>query len=568
MERLEQLVPLGDTRARDPGIVGHKAAELARAAAAGMPVLPGWVIPLGESAAALATGASVGRRGSSATSILAVSSVELDDQLRRELATVVESLDGSVAVRSSSPLETDPRWCGAFATYLDIEIEDVEAAVRGCWASVFTRDALARGERLLVDPAAAGIAVLIQPWVAFRGGGVAAIEPDGRITISATRGHPADLVSGRDAGVSIHIRADGTLEGAAGGFASDMAGTVGRLMHTVRESLGDDTIEWGCASGAVTLLQAGRSRPQTDVAAHAPSSRHRRYAPTAARLARAAASYPGPLGERWVLPWAFALERLPRPAPVGVHDVVVAVSEAERLSSELAAWVWDVSADRIEAEAGTSFRAILGPEPFDELARLSTFRPPDPARAARLLGLLVAIGETLHAAGRLPGAGQMWRLSPHDLERAARGRTTSVRPGHDRWEPFVFSVAEDRGRTYVGRSAAPGIGAGSAFSLDGSAWVVPPPQRVLVVSAAEPQLASLLWGATGLVARTGSEGAHLFEVARSLGVPAVIGVDLGEDDHRVVAVNGHEGTVSVLEPVRSGAFTVEDHGFSVERRTG
>jgi hypothetical protein len=57
-------------------------------------------------------------------------------------------------------------------------------------------------------------------------------------------------------------------------------------------------------------------------------------------------------------------------------------------------------------------------------------------------------------------------------------------------------------------------------------------------------------------------------VARSLGVPAVIGVDLGEDDHRVVAVNGHEGTVSVLEPVRSGAFTVEDHGFSVERRTG
>jgi hypothetical protein len=543
---METLIPLGDARARDPEIAGHKAAELARAAAAGMPVLSGWVLPLKESAAALAVGSAAGRVRSPATSVLAVSSAELDDRLRPELASAVASMGGSVVVRSSSPLEADPHWCGAFATYLDVGIDDVEAAVRGCWASVFTRDALARGAHLHVDPAAVGVAVLIQPWMAFVGGGVAAIEPDGGIAISATRGAPADLVSGRDAGVSIRVSADGTSDGDAlpEGFTSDMVGSVGRLMRRVRESLGDDTIEWGWASGGVALLQAGRSRPGTDVAAPAPSPRRRRYPPVAARLALAAASYPGSFGERWVLPWAFALDRLPRPAPVDVHDVAAAVSESERLSSELGAWVWDVAAHRVEAETGSSFRAILGPDPFDELARLSTFRPPDPARAARLLGLLSAIGEALPLAGRLPAAGR------------------------HRWEPFVFSVAEDRGRALVGRSAAPGIGAGPSFVLDGSSWVAPPPRRVLVVSAAVPQLASLLWDAAGLVARSGSAGAHLFEVARSLGVPAVIGVDLGDEDGRVVAVNGHDGTVSVLEPGRRGACTMTDQGRSMERRTG
>lgn len=567
---MERLIALGDARARDPEVAGHKAAGLALAAAAEMPVLPGWVLPLEESAAALATGAAAGRAGSSATSVLAVSSVELDDQLRRGLASVVASLGGSVVVRSSSPLEADPRWSGAFATYLDVGTDDIEAAVRGCWASAFTRDALARGERLLVDPADRGVAVLIQPWVAFAGGGVAVIEPDGRIRISATRGAPADLVGGRDAGVSIYLDIDGGPEEDAlpDGIAPDMVRAAGQLMRRVWESLGDDTIEWGSASGAVTLLQARRSRPKRVVGAPVSGSRRRRYPPVAARLALAAASYPGPLGERWVLPWALALERLPPPGRVEVHDVATAIAEAGSLSAELAASVWEVPLERLDAETGSSFRAILGPRPFDELARLSTFRPPDPVRAARLLGLLSTIGGALHAAGSLPGAGHVWWLSPQDLERAPRRRITSARTGHDRWEPFVFSVAEDRGRALVGRSASPGIGAGPAFALDDSSWTVPHPRRVLVVSTVVPQLASLLWGAAGLVAQTGSEGAHLFEVARALGLPAVIGVDTGAADDRVIAVNGNDGTVSVLEAGRSERRATENARSSLERRTG
>jgi phosphoenolpyruvate-protein kinase (PTS system EI component) len=92
---------------------------------------------------------------------------------------------------------------------------------------------------------------------------------------------------------------------------------------------------------------------------------------------------------------------------------------------------------------------------------------------------------------------------------------------------------------------------------------------VLVASAAVPQLASMIWGAAGLVANIGSEGAHLFEVARSLGVPAVLGVEVEGARDRIVAVNGDAGTVSVLDP---GAGTRErahaGDEISIERRLG
>jgi phosphocarrier protein FPr len=52
------------------------------------------------------------------------------------------------------------------------------------------------------------------------------------------------------------------------------------------------------------------------------------------------------------------------------------------------------------------------------------------------------------------------------------------------------------------------------------------------------------------VSTGGSSGAHLFEVARSLGVPAVIGVDptVSGGDGSLVAVDGDAGVVSVLPP--------------------
>lgn len=544
---MERLIALDDAAACDPAVSGHKAAELARATAAGLPALPGWVLPLGESAAPLAAGRSTDRDQTRAAGILTVSSIELDGQVTKELTALIRSLGGSVVVRSSSVLEGDPRWSGAFSTYLDVGPDDIVAAVRGCWASVFTRDAAARGAFLEVDPAEAGMAVLIQPFVRFDGGGVASLERDGGVTISFATGPPSDLLSGRSVAVPLRLsRDDDPSTVMPVGMEPPIATAVVDLVNGVHAALGDDTIEWGVASGAVALLQARRAA-RTDRPVPAPR-RRRRYPPVAARIARAAARCPGPLGEAWVLPWGFTLDRLPRSDPLVVSDVCGAIAEARVIAEELVGSTWPIAAGRSDPDWGASLRLVLGSEPFRELDRLSTFPPADQVRAARLLGLADGIGRTLHGDGVLDHAEQVWRLTPTELERAASGGEVALRTGPERWEPFVFSVAHDRGRTSVGRSASPGIGAGRAFIVDVSTGSSPPPRRVVVVSAVVPQLASLVWEAAGLVAGTGDAGAHLFEVARSLGVPAVIGIDPDTLGGKVLAVDGDEGTVSVLDP--------------------
>jgi phosphohistidine swiveling domain-containing protein len=539
---MERLIPLGDARARDPEVAGDKAAELARAAAAEMPVLPGWVLPFGESAAAIAAARS--GSGSPAAAVLAVSSVGLDPGLRHELGEAVRALGGHVVVRSSSPLEGDARWAGAFASYLDVGAGEIEAAVRGCWASAFTRDAQARAAHVGVDPA--GLAVLIQPWVPFASGGAAARAPDGSIRLSVASGSPADLLSGRASGVTLRLDAGAPLEDASlpDGVSAPTARAALELARKVA-ALGDDAIEWGAScDGRVTLLQARRAAPAEPVATVV-APRRRRYPPVAERLATAAATYPGRLAERWVFPWALAVDALPPAEPLDVRHVAGAVDEAAALAADLTAFVWGLPRGRLAEEVGPSFRTLLGPEPSAELARLSTLGPPEPARAARLLGLLEGVGARLHADGSLGSPDDVWRVSPEELRAVVRGRAVAIRRGADRWEPFVFSVVRDRGRTFAGRAASPGLGAGRAVAIGASVDTSPPPRSVLIVRTVTPQLASLLWGAAGLVARSGSEGAHLFEVARSLGVPAILGVELDPRSEMIVAVDGARGTVSV-----------------------
>jgi phosphohistidine swiveling domain-containing protein len=72
---------------------------------------------------------------------------------------------------------------------------------------------------------------------------------------------------------------------------------------------------------------------------------------------------------------------------------------------------------------------------------------------------------------------------------------------------------------------------------------------VLVTPLPLPHLAPLLWHSAALISIGGSSGAHLFEVARSLAVPAVIGVDpavSASEAGTLVAVDGGSGVVSIL----------------------
>ena len=81
---------------------------------------------------------------------------------------------------------------------------------------------------------------------------------------------------------------------------------------------------------------------------------------------------------------------------------------------------------------------------------------------------------------------------------------------------------------------------------------------VLVVDEPLPAYGQLLWIASGVVSSGGSAAAHLCEVARSLHVPAVVGVRMAGDDADrsadrggpgipAIAVDGDRGAVWLAE---------------------
>ncbi|MBV8424616.1 MAG: hypothetical protein JO349_05460, partial [Candidatus Eremiobacteraeota bacterium] len=174
-----------------PAIVGAKAATLGHARRLALPVLPGLVIPAEVSSAALTRAAVAFAEGGAGAARLAVMDAPLDDALARELATRVPPLGDSIVVRSSSPLEGEGRWAGAFTSYVGIAPPQVEVAVRGCWASVYSRDVLERCEHEGIEPASLRLAVLIQPAITFASGGAARVDREGVVRITATSGSPA-----------------------------------------------------------------------------------------------------------------------------------------------------------------------------------------------------------------------------------------------------------------------------------------------------------------------------------------------------------------------------------------
>jgi pyruvate,water dikinase len=102
-----------------------------------------------------------------------------------------------------------------------------------------------------------------------------------------------------------------------------------------------------------------------------------------------------------------------------------------------------------------------------------------------------------------------------------------VRFGFDRWEPFDAAVVIARGASIHGIPAAPGVAVGRmCFVADAGGAGRFRPRDVVVGTHALPNLAPLLWDASAVVTLSGGPGAHLFESARALGIPAVCGVRL------------------------------------------
>jgi phosphohistidine swiveling domain-containing protein len=534
-------IALTDPAARDPAAVGRKASLLAEAAAAGLPALPGAVLPLEASAGAIDAGVrALAEGGPAAAAYLAASAVDPPADAIASLAGVAPS----VVVRSSTPYDDDGRWSGAFASYLDVGPGDLRVAVRGCWASAVSRDVLERCEATGVRPADVRVAVLVQPWVAFEVGGTARVTRDGAVRVSAAAAGPHGVVGGADATTV-------TLEPGApsGDTVSDEAAALARRAS---EATGVATIEWGARAGAVTLLQVGPA-PAAAPAGERPARRDAARGavpPEAARVAALVAAHPGPLGEALVVPWALGSEAPRGVAPIVVEDPAAAFVEARRLAARLVGRVWGLDADAARSAAGETMRALRGGAIGRGVEAVRRLGAADPAEARRVVGLVAGVGEALATSGAIPAPELVWQLTVEEVEAALAGRRPTLRRGPDRWEPFLLEVAFARGAVAEGAAVAGGVGAGRLHLVPELRSIGRPgPRSVLAAPRPLPQLSPLLWRAAGLVTFGGSEGAHLFEVARSLGVPAVVGVGpeaLGPAGS-VVAVDADAGLVASLD---------------------
>jgi len=549
-------VALADRAARDPDHVGAKAARLAAAAAAGLPVLAGRVLPSEASSDAVTRGSGALAEGSGVpAAYLTAMDSRVPGELAKELVPEPASDDGLLVVRSSTVLDDDGRWSGAFTSYLGVRASDLPTAVKGCWASAFTADVVDRCRETGVEVGTLRIGVLVQPFVAFEAGGTARIREDGTAVVTAAPGGPAGVVGGRG-GLEVTVGVEGRvvegLDDAVIGAATVQAAAA--LARRAEEIVAPGVIEWGAIGEEVVLLQIGPAPSAKSTSPQRPGGAtvSARMPVHAERVARLVAAFPGPLGDELVFPWALGSGEVPAADAVDAVDVdepAAALREARGTAAELAAEVWGTSSAVARERAAAVARLLLEGGVVDGCGEIRDLSAPDTSAAHRVLDLVQGLGAFLADAGVLPSVSLIWRLTIPELERAIAGDRPPLRRGPGRWEPFVADVVRARGIHVTGTPVTPGIAAGHLHPLhELRAMGRPGPRDVLVTPLPLPHLAPLLWHSAALVSLGGSSGAHLFEVARSLGVPSVIGVDatLSGGPGSLVAVEGDTGVVSIL----------------------
>jgi phosphohistidine swiveling domain-containing protein len=565
-----RCLTLSDPSAQDPRVVGAKAAGLAASEAVGLPTLPGVVVPVAESAPVVRAAAKALDDGVTKARLAAMT-VRPDDGLLTELADRTRTYPHPLIVRSSSPLEADGTWSGAFSSFHGVTETDLGTAVRGCWGSAFQVGVLERARHAGVDPEQLGLAVLVQPELAPDIGGTARCHADGSVQVTATRGPLQPLLAGHVEGLTATVpAADGVAGDAIAGSTEiprELLVEVVKLSRRVQQRLDHQLIEWAAADGRVHLLQSIRSpdlAPRLRVCPGQPEQTRNvdarewdRRATSAQqgvalRIATLTQRFPGRLGYELVLPWAVASEALDRaPDSPPSTDPLSLLAATRVLATELTSWVWQRPPRAATAESDRVLRQLRGDRPEAAIAIVRELPPPSPQVAGRLLAHLDRLRD-LAAERGVVDADSFWRLDPDGLSRAFRTGTapTPSRLGIDLWEPYAHRVVMATGEVVRGTPAAPGIGVGRPYAFDPTGRLpLPSGRTVLVADRPDPALAPLLWNAAGLVTRAGGTAAHLLEFARSIGVPTVVGCELPDPRRSaglpMVAVDGNRGRVAV-----------------------
>ena len=201
------ILPLAVADA-DLNLIGGKGMSLASLAAAGFPVPDGYHVnadayrayveahELHDRVLRLAVPALVDGRVSferASHDIQALFSVhDIPDNIVEPIAAAYQSLDGAgaVAVRSSANAEDLPElsFAGQQDTYLNVQgIDAVIAAVKNCWASLWTARALSYRHEMGIDNDVVAMSVVVQRMVDARAAGVL-------FTVNAITGERSELV--------------------------------------------------------------------------------------------------------------------------------------------------------------------------------------------------------------------------------------------------------------------------------------------------------------------------------------------------------------------------------------
>jgi len=300
---VSRVLAFADPACLEVGEAGGKGASLARMAALGLPVPPGFVIPAGALAAALPDGGAelraLARRQDAEGAQALVRTVTLDPALREAVLRAYADLgpaDVPVAVRSSARAEDSEAasFAGQQETYLHVRGADaVSDRIPDCWASFFSERALFyRAQKGSLDDL--GMAVVVQRMVDAEVAGVLfTCDPvrkrRDRMVVEAVLGLGEAVVSGQvtpdhyvldrrgqvkkaqvhHQAFAVEARAEGGVaerpldaeEGGARKVGDDVLAELARIGGDLEERLGvPQDIEWALAGGEIFVVQA---RPVT-----------------------------------------------------------------------------------------------------------------------------------------------------------------------------------------------------------------------------------------------------------------------------------------------------------------
>lgn len=258
---------LSRVRSTDHDLVGGKAAGLGALIGHGFPVPEGFVV---TTAAYRDFLRAAGLSGLPPAELYArIPSTQFDERVAAQVRAAYADLGRpTVAVRSSATAEdlADASFAGQYETYLEVSGEEsVIAAVRNCWASLWSPRAVAYREECDRSGDDLAIAVVVQRMVDAEWAGVMfTVDPvtgdRGHLVIEAVRGLGESLVSGTATGERrvVNKRSHRPV-GRARRLPEQR--TLVRLGIEVERVLGGpQDIEWAYVRGDYHLLQA---RPLT-----------------------------------------------------------------------------------------------------------------------------------------------------------------------------------------------------------------------------------------------------------------------------------------------------------------